>query len=163
MNRKPTPRQKKAAKAIVLNMISDNPKPTGQVLESVGYGKITQDPKRIIESEGFKQAVSSTGLRKALENAGINSQKIADKINVLLDANNGDNPDYNAIDKGLKHATAIYGIDPDKPKEGNTYNFILNPIFKEQIKPLEEALKQQFRNAQSTQTTQEPMDNIEEE
>ena len=58
---------------------------------------------------------------------------------------------------------AIYGIDPDKPKEGNTYNFILNPIFKEQIKPLEEALKQQFRNAQSTQTTQEPMDNIEEE
>lgn len=145
-------------------MLSDEPKPTGQVLENVGYGTIVKDPQRITESEGFKKAISSIGLRQALENQGINPAKIAEKIDLLLNAKDRESlDDYTAIDKGLKHATAIYGIEPEKPKGNTTYNFILNPTFKEQIKPLEEALKQQFRNAQQNQNTTEPVETIKEE
>lgn len=144
----PTPIQQKGAKAVVENLLSDNPKPTGQVLESVGYSKnFAEQPSRVIESGGFQQALASTGLRKALEKAGINSGKIAEKINVLLEAKNGDNDDYGAIDKGLKHATAIYGITDEKDKPNTVvYNFFHSPDIQETVKVFEQELKDKITN-----------------
>lgn len=157
MPKKPTILQKRAAKAIILNELSDKPKTNGQVLESIGYSKgISETPSMVLETQGFKKALAEIGLKQALIKKGIDANKIAEKINVLLEATTGENPDYNSIDKGLKHATAIYGIeDKDSKKESNIYNFILNPIFKEQIKPLEEALKEQFKNAKPIETNKE--------
>lgn len=129
------------------NLLSDEPQPTGQVLENVGYGTITQDPRRILESEGFKDALSETGLKEALIAQGINPTKIAEKINVLLDATNGEKPDVNAIDKGLKHATAIYGVIDDKPKNpgGNTYNFIFSKEVQAEVDKIEDVIKAKLR------------------
>lgn len=105
--------------------------------------------------------------RKTLKNAlieeGVNEQYIAKKVNVLLTAekkvfrNNvstgeieeiGTEPDYNAIDKGLKHATNIYGVEDieTKPKGNNTYNFIFNAEAQSEIKAMEEKIKAKLIN-----------------
>jgi len=84
-------------------------------------------------------------LKSALIKKGITPEKIADKINVLLDATTGENekPDVNAIDKGLKHTKDIYGIEnPDeKPKSQTTYNFIFNSETQEKINAINETIK----------------------
>jgi len=134
----PTPRQKKAAKAVVLNELSDSPLPTGQVLESVGYGfGLQNSPQRVIQSEGFQIALTETGLLDALKKQGINPAKIARKIDELLE-----NEEYQAIDKGLKHATAIYGIaDPKQSETKNTYNFIFSPEVQTKVHQMNEDIK----------------------
>lgn len=113
------------------------------MLERVGYGTIIQDPKRILETPSFKQALQETGLRQALIEQGINPAKIAEKIDTLLNAVDKEGiQDYTAIDKGLKHATAIYGITEDKPKEtGATYNFIFNPEVQERVRVIDDEIK----------------------
>jgi len=155
-NRKPSTRQRKAAKDVVLNELSDKPLPLGEVLAKVGYGTIVQDPQRITKSDGFQTALQELGLKEALEAQGINPQKIAEKIDVLLEAKkvtyrrneygdleeNGIEIDFTAVDKGLKHATAIYGIVPDKPPETkNIYNFIFNPDVQDQVDAINENIK----------------------
>lgn len=125
------------------NLLKDKPEPTGHVLEKVGYGEIVKDPQRITQSEGFQTALSEIGLRQALIAEGINPKKIAEKINVLLEATDVKGEiDFTAVDKGLKHATAIYGILPEEEKpKGNTYNFIFNADVQAEIKKSEEAIK----------------------
>jgi hypothetical protein len=144
-NRSPTPRQRKTAKELVKNLLKDKPLPTGQVLENVGYAKgVAEQPSRILESPGFKEALAEIGLRKALELQGINPQKIAEKIDVLLEATDKlGQDDYTAIDKGLKHATAIYGITelPEKNVGGNTYNFFFNKTVQNEVKTMEDRIK----------------------
>ena len=57
-----TVRQKKAAKAIVENSKLDNPKSTGEVLKSVGYGTGLQNqPKRVLQSEGVQEELHHLG------------------------------------------------------------------------------------------------------
>jgi len=133
----PTPRQKKAAKAVILNELSDNPKPLNQVLGDVSYGKISNQPSRILQSEGFQNALTETGLLDALKKQGINPTKIAKKIDELLE-----NEEYQAIDKGLKHATAIYGITEKQTSETkNTYNFIFSPEVQTKVHQMNEDIK----------------------
>lgn len=174
MSKPPTPKQRKAAQAIVKNLLSDAPQPESKVLANIGYSKgITETPSIVTESVGFKQAIAESGLKQALIAQGIDAKKIAQKIDVLLNAkeqvfknNNttgkielvGEKDDYTAIDKGLKHATAIHGVIHEVPKENTIYNFILNPTFQQQIKPLEELLKQQFKNVQPNQTMEKTVD-----
>lgn len=86
-------------------------------------------------------------LRQALIDKGITEDYLADKVDILLTAKdqNGLN-DYTAIDKGLKHATSIYGIeDPDKPKNNNTYNFIFNKENQKDIIEIEERIKERLK------------------
>lgn len=84
-------------------------------------------------------------LKSALEKKGITPEKIADKINVLLDAEDLETgkKDYTAIDKGLKHAKEIYGIESedDKRKVNTTYNFIFSKEIQEQIRISNEIIK----------------------
>lgn len=93
--------------------------------------------------------VKRKSLRQALIDKGITEDYLAEKVQVLLTGVDKEgNVDYTAIDKGLKHAETWYGVeDPNKPKGNTTYNFILNQSFKDKIKPLEDELKTQFRNA----------------
>lgn len=89
-------------------------------------------------------------LKSALQKKGITPEKIADKINVLLDAEDLETgkKDYTAIDKGLKHAKEIYGVESieDKPKTNTTYNFIFNEDTQGKIKELNEAIKNKLLN-----------------
>lgn len=139
------------------NLLFDKPESKGEVLKSVGYGTGLQNqPQRVLESEGFKEALAEIGLKEALISEGITPEKIAEKINVLLDAKGLlDIPDYTAVDKGLKHATAIYGITEDKPKSNstNTYNFIFSPETQKDVKEIENRIKQRLikNNAQQNQ------------
>lgn len=159
--RKPTPKQIKGAQAVVENLLKDKPLTTGKVLENVGYGTTSQTPANIIQSEGFQEALQSTGLQKALQKAGINPEKIAEKIGVLLDAhkviyknNNatgeveevGKEIDFTAVDKGLKHATNIYGVLGEKDKPNTVvYNFFNNPTIQAQVKAFEDKVKEELK------------------
>lgn len=136
------------------NLLKDKPDPVGKVLENVGYSEtLAEQPNRIILSEGFQTALAETGLKEALIKQGINPEKIAEKINVLLNATIGENekPDVNAIDKGLKHAANIYGIvDPsEKPKLQNTYNFIFSTETQEKVRLINEEIKAKLINAKT--------------
>lgn len=82
-------------------------------------------------------------LKEALIDQGIDEKKIAEKIDVLLTASVDGIPDYNAIDKGLKHATNIYGVveEPNQKPTGNTYNFIFSPEVQSDVKAIEDRIK----------------------
>jgi len=87
-------------------------------------------------------------LKEALEKEGITPEYLAKKVNVLLTATDKDgNQDFTAVDKGLKHATNIYGIEDvgEKQKSSNTtYNFIFSPEVQENIKHMEVKIKEQL-------------------
>lgn len=86
-------------------------------------------------------------LKSALEKEGITPTYIAQKVNVLLQAiDDKGKTDFTAVDKGLKHAKDIYGVeDSDKPKE-NVYNFFFDPKFQQNIKNYDQHLKEQILN-----------------
>lgn len=114
---------------------------------------------RLISNAKISQAIEAERetLKSALVKQGITPERIAEKIDVLLEAkkpvyeknddgqfeNVGDEIDFTAVDKGLKHAKEIYGIeDLDiKPKSNNTYNFIFNADTQKEIKAMEEIIK----------------------
>jgi len=135
-------------------------------------GKDKENIARSIASENLTKPnvalaieIKTETLKSALEKKGITPDKIADKINVLLDAskpifknNNatgeieqvGEEIDYIAVDKGLKHAKEIYGVeDSDKPKE-NIYNFFFEPKFQQNIRNFDENLKNLILNKDET-------------
>ena len=86
-------------------------------------------------------------LREALIDEGITEKKIAQKVNVLLEAKDLEgNTDFNAVDKGLKHASNFYGVEnnEDKPKISNTYNFLFSAETQAEIKQIEDRIKSQL-------------------
>jgi len=91
--------------------------------------------------------VKRKSLKEALIDEGINEKYIAEKVNVLLKAvDEKGMTDYTAVDKGLKHATNIYGVeDVEKPKE-NIYNFFFEPKFQQNIRSYDENLKNLILN-----------------
>ncbi len=110
---------------------------------------------RLITKDNVKEAiqVEKETLKSALEKQGITPVYIAEKVNVLLNAiDDKGNEDYTAIDKGLKHATNIYGIeDPfEKGKVNNTYNFLFTKEVKEEVNQIESIIKSKLtqRNVQ---------------
>lgn len=112
-------------------------------------GKDPENTARSIASENLTKPnvmlaveIKQQSLKSALEKQGITPQKIAEKVDVLLTAVDKEgNTDYTAVDKGLKHATNIYGIIEPEGKSGNTYNFILNPEVQSEVKKIEAILK----------------------
>jgi len=91
--------------------------------------------------------VKRKSLKEALVEEGIDEKYIAQKVNILLKAVTEKGMiDYTAVDKGLKHAKEIYGVeDSDKPKE-NVYNFFFDPKFQQNIKNYDQHLKEQILN-----------------
>lgn len=86
-------------------------------------------------------------LKSALEKKGITPEKIADKVNELLES-----PNYKAINNGLQHATKIYGVEDEKPPtQGNTYIQIFAPNIQAKIKELDETIKAQLINHENPQ------------
>lgn len=112
------------------------------------YNITTENSARAVASElltfpNVREAIEieRSTLKSALEKQGVTPEKIARKVDELLD-----NKDPNAIDKGLKYATNIYGVDtePEKKQGGNTYNFIFSPEVQGQVKEIEAKIKEQL-------------------
>lgn len=126
---------------------------TGNITKSVQEGYGIENPRyaavkgqRLITKDNIMNAieVKRETLKSALEKEGITPVYLAKKVNVLLNAVDKEGiEDYTAIDKGLKHATNIYGIEnmEDKPKTQNTYNFIFNPETQAEVKLIEDRIK----------------------
>lgn len=130
--RSPTPRQKKAAKAVVENLASDKPLPTGQVLENVSYGKISGQPSRILESAGFKQALRDMGLTEELiTNALVDDIAAKPKQRI----------------QELKLGAEILGMvkrdeEPLKNPTGNTYNFLFSDKVQVEVAQINDKIKE---------------------
>lgn len=130
---------------------------TGNVTQAVQESFNIEDPNyagvkghRLLRKDKIIDAieVKRKSLKEALIEKGITEEKIAEKINVLLDAEDLETgkKDYTAIDKGLKHAKEIYGVeDSDKPQE-NVYNFFFEPKFQQNIKNYDQHLKDKILN-----------------
>lgn len=87
-------------------------------------------------------------LSRALEDKGIDSASIAEKVKWLMDQE-----DYQAVDKGISHAIKIrgdYSESEDKPKSTNIYNFIFTPESQAAIKEMEIKIKERLINAKAT-------------
>lgn len=105
--------------------------------KSIEYARLKAH--RLIMKDNVRQAIEmeKETLKSALEKQGITPEKIALKVDELLE-----NEDPNAIDKGLKHATAIYGVEEEKPRQNNnTYNFLFSTETQAEIKAIEDKIK----------------------
>lgn len=134
IQKKPTPRQKKAAKAIIKNATLAKPKYLGEVLQEVGYGKIGEHPARIIESQGFKQALRDLGLTEELITTSL-----------VFDI---ENKPKNRLGE-LRLGAEILGInkredEPEKREGNTTYNFIFSPNVQAEIKKTDDLIKAQL-------------------
>lgn len=83
-------------------------------------------------------------LKEALGKQGITPERIALKVDELLN-----HEDPNAVDKGLKHALNIHGVDEEGGnKRGNTsYTIIFNSDTQKKIKAIEAEIKEKLLNA----------------
>lgn len=107
---------------------SDKPEKVASVIATENLAK----PSIIKAIEVKRQT-----LKSALEEQGVTPKKIAEKVDELLQSEDG-----NLIDKGLKHATNIYGVeDPEKPKGINNYNFFFNETVQQEVKQMENKIK----------------------
>lgn len=133
---------------------------TGNAYQSAIDVGFTKSYALVITSRFPDKVIKS--LKEALEAKGITPEKIAEKVDSLLEAtkpiyknNNetgeielvGESPDYQAIDKGITHAVKIrgdYAEDAPKvaPPSGNTYNFIFSAPVQEEVRKAEAKIKE---------------------
>lgn len=139
---KPRQRQYKVAEALIENMRSAKPKPVGQLLETVGYSKNSAEmPTRVTESKGVKKALAELGLTEELvtnalvEDIEKKPQKRLGELNLAAEILGMKKPIVQSI------------------PVSNTYNFIFDAEFRQQIRPIEEKLIEQFKNYDPTQKT----------
>jgi len=126
------------------NLKSDKPLHTGKVLENVGYGKIVQDPKRIIESVGFKQALRDLGLTEEL----ITSSLVAD-IKAKPEKRLGE------LKLGAEMLQMVRQEDKQVSENKNTYNFIFSPEVQDRVKIINEDIKKLLTNVPETKNNLE--------
>lgn len=166
----PRVRQKRLAKALVLNEISNEPKTNREVLLSVDYPKTVAEHKstEVIAQKGVQEALQEEAktMLEAAKKLGLTPEKLIKKVNVLLDAKKitkllsqgGDNDegtivseeeDKQAIDKGLTHALKI-GVGGGYAAEKTVgVNFNINAESKDftKHKEIKERYEQELKEA----------------
>lgn len=120
-----------AAKAHIENLLSENPLPTGQVLENIGYSKgVSLTPSMVTESAGFKQSLAEFGLTEQfITNALVEDIKAKPAQR----------------HQELKLGADILGMvkREEKPVSDvkNTYNFIFSPEVQARVNMVNEDIK----------------------
>lgn len=103
----PTLRQEKAARLYVESISGKEgiaTKSKRQILTEAGYSKeMIKNPKKVFETKGFREAVMSK-----FRSAGITEDKIADKLNWLLDGASEGN--HIATTNAIKEIAKITGL-----------------------------------------------------
>lgn len=115
---RPTPRVKKAFKAVVENETSDKPRPMGEILLEAGYSKSTSlRPNTVINSVSFQTL---------MDKAGITDEMLSSKLKEGLEADKpygkqGDiHPDYATRHKYLETGLKLKGIQKTSEASGTT-------------------------------------------
>lgn len=121
--------------------MTDNPKPTSSVLESVGYGTGLQNsPQRVTESIGFKQAIRDLGLTEDLITSSL-VQDIKAKPEKRI--------------QELKLGAEILGMvkreDEQSKSTTNTYNFLFSEETQKKIREIDSIIKAKLINHEPTQ------------
>lgn len=132
---KPSPKQKKLAIEVVKNMQSNNPQPIGKIMESIGYGTTTQNPKLITESKGYLQALRDLGLTEELVTTSLVEdieKKPQNRVKEL------------ALASDILQMRKPVELDKKDNSKGNTYNFLFNETTKQQIEDINKAIKQRL-------------------
>lgn len=138
------PREKVFAKKYVANDFNGS-KTAKEVygIEHDGYARAKAS--ELLTKPNVIEAVeiATETLKSALEKQGVTPAKIALKVDQLLE-----DEDPNAIDKGLKHAMNIYGVEDlsDKKPTNTTYNQIFNIEVQKDIRDIEEKIKFRLLN-----------------
>ena len=140
--RNPTPRQRKAAKAYIDNFLSGKPITTKQMLVNVGYGTIVQDPKRIIESVGFKQSLTEYGLTEELITTAL-----------VMDIQTKPEKRVQELKLGAEILGMVKREEAPKSDVKNTYNFLFSPEVQERVKVVNEDIKKMLINPPDVQET----------
>lgn len=112
---------------------------SGNAYKSAIEAGFSEEYAKVITSRIPNKVIKS--LNDALQEKGVTPEKIADRINDLLDAKRstlmGEVPDYQAIDKGITHAIKIRGdYAPDK-----SISIVANVKGKEMVRELASKLK----------------------
>lgn len=139
------PKEKEFAKKFVIN--NENGTQTVKEVYGIkdeGYARLKAH--RLITKDNVSTHIAEVKLtlKDALEQRGITPHVIAERVETLLFAKDENGrSDSTAVDKGLKHATTIYGVtDSDgNPTQRNTYNFLFADGTREEIKEIEEKIK----------------------
>lgn len=123
---------------------SDNPEKVASVIATENLAKPS-----IIEAINVKRK----SLKQALIDKGITEDYLAGKVDVLLTAvDEKGNTDYTAVDKGLKHASNFFGVEDtsEKPAQQNTYNFIFSKEVQDEVKEIEDRIKNKLLKKNET-------------
>lgn len=134
------------AKAVVENMMLDNPKPLGEVMADNGYGSgAIHTPSIVTESQGFKAALAEMGLTEDLVTTSL-VEDIKGKPKQRI--------------QELKLGAEILGMvkrEADVPpsETKTTYNFIFDANVQGEVKKMEERIKSLLTG--NVQETTEPM------
>lgn len=121
------------------NLQAVSPLPVGTVLESSGYTEKTAlTPNVVIESIGFKQALRDLGLTEELITSSLVSD-IKSKPEKRI--------------QELKLGAEILGMvkrEDEQPKGiNNTYNFLFSPEVQNEIRNIDNIIKQRLINHES--------------
>lgn len=128
----PTPKQRKAARAIVENLTKDKPQTQAVVLANIGYSKgITETPSMVTESRGFKLALAELGLTEDLITTSL-VEDIKKKPQRRI--------------QELKLGAEVLGMvkreEPNKTNDSkNTYNFIFSQNVQERVRAIDSEIK----------------------
>lgn len=137
--RKPTLRQRAAAKAVIENLQVDNPQTMAAILEKSGYSpKTALTPKTATDTPGFKQALYDLGLTEEL----ITSSLVED---IKL------KPQQRIQE--LKLGAELLGMvkreDEQIRNTNNTYNFLFSADVQANIRAIDNKIKEQLINHES--------------
>ena len=123
---RPSPKIKKAFKAIIENESAAKPKPVGQVLQEAGYSKATaKTPSTVINSGGFQYLMEKAGITDEQLNTtlkeGLHATKVVGKEGDIETA------DYAVRHKYLETALKLKGIQEVASSGAtNVYNTQIN-------------------------------------
>ncbi len=143
----PRPRQRKVAKAVVENMLLDNPKPLGVVMENNGYGSgAINTPSIVTESAGFKQALRELGLTEELITTSL-----------VTDIEKKPQSRIQELKLGAEILGMVKREPENKPTESkNTYNFIFDANVQGEVRKMEERIKSLLTG--NVQENKEPLE-----
>lgn len=135
-SQKPTPKQKKAAKAYLDNFLSGKPISTGALLENIGYApSVVKNPQLVTESQGFKDSLAEFGLTEEL----ITSALVTDIKGKPMKRT-----------QELKLGAEILGMikreEAPKSDVKNTYNFIFSQEVQSKVRDINEDIKRMLIN-----------------
>lgn len=139
------PKEKEFAKKYIMNN-KNGSKAVKEVFNIKNDSYARLKAHRMITNDNIVNEIEivQKTLMNALIDKGITPDKIAEKINVLLEAsNNQGQKDFTAIDKGIKHSVLIYGVKDSMNKKPNntTYEFIFSEEVQERIRLINSEIK----------------------